>query len=98
MPRGATCSPMSKSPTIGNGDTPPSATSPLNRQRQKRHNPVSTFPGEGQNPLHRLKATLIDYVNKVPHCTSDNIAPDLGKALRCTWNRISVPELVWLYS
>src|SRR5262245_55488629 len=27
--------------------TPPSITSPHNRQREKLHNPVSTFPGEG---------------------------------------------------
>jgi transposase InsO family protein len=60
MPRGATCSPISKATTIGYGDTPRSGTSPLNKQRQKPHNPVSTFPGEGQRfpdavlswPLH----------------------------------------------
>src|SRR5262252_9020849 len=49
MPPGATCSPISKATTIGNGDTPRSATSPLNRHRQKPHNPVSTFRGEGQS-------------------------------------------------
>src|SRR5262249_58992265 len=49
MPRGATCSPMSKATTIGNGDTPRSGTSPLNKQRQKQHNPVPTFLGEGHS-------------------------------------------------
>jgi hypothetical protein len=36
------------------GSTPPSATSPHSRQRQKPHNPVSTFPGEG----HPLDSTI----------------------------------------
>src|SRR5215469_12495852 len=47
MARGATCSLISKAITIVRGSTPQSATSPHNRQRQKLHNPVSTFPGEG---------------------------------------------------
>ena len=33
---------------IVRGSTPPSGTSPHSRQRQKPHNPVSTFSGEGQ--------------------------------------------------
>src|SRR5215469_7756903 len=49
MARGATCSLISKAITIVRGSTPQSATSPHNRQRQKLHNPVSTFPGEGQS-------------------------------------------------
>src|SRR5215469_4351834 len=49
MARGATCSLISKAITIVRGSTPQSATSPHNRQRQKLHNPVSTFPGEGHN-------------------------------------------------
>src|SRR5215471_14435740 len=48
MARGATCSLISKAITIVRGSTPQSATSPHNRQRQKLHDPVSTFPGEGQ--------------------------------------------------
>ena len=47
MPRGATCSPISKATTIASDVTPRSDTSPPNRQRQNPHNPVSTFPGEG---------------------------------------------------
>jgi hypothetical protein len=49
-PRGANCSLISKATTIVRGSTPPSATSPHSRQRQKPHNPVSTFPGEGHSP------------------------------------------------
>src|SRR3954451_24104683 len=48
MPRGATCSLISKAITIGGGSTPLSATSPRSRQTGNPHNPVSTFPGEGQ--------------------------------------------------
>src|SRR5882762_10657119 len=48
MPRDATCSPISRATTVVSGSTPPSATSPPNRQRQYPHNPVSTLPGEGQ--------------------------------------------------
>jgi transposase InsO family protein len=47
MPRGATCSSISKAITIVGGSTPPSAISPPNRQRQNPYNPVSTFAGEG---------------------------------------------------
>src|SRR5947207_12083470 len=57
MPRGATCSSISKATTIGSGGTPRSATSPPNRQRQNPRNPVSTSLGEGQTSMqHRLKA------------------------------------------
>src|ERR1041385_5933721 len=58
MPRGATCSPISKATTIGYGDTPRSGTSALNKQRQKPHNPVSTFPGEGQPERGRSSKTV----------------------------------------
>src|SRR3954451_15248119 len=47
-PRGAICSRISKAITIVGGSTPLSATSPRSRQTGNPHNPVSTFPGEGQ--------------------------------------------------
>ena len=46
IPRGANCSLISKAITIVRGSTPPSATSPHSRQRQKPRNPVSTFRGK----------------------------------------------------
>jgi hypothetical protein len=49
IPRGVNCSLISKAITIERGSTPPSATSPHNRQRQKPRNLVSTFPGEGHS-------------------------------------------------
>src|SRR4051794_41822047 len=48
MPRGATCSLISKAITIVGGSTPLSAISPRSRQTGNPHNPVSTVPGEGQ--------------------------------------------------
>src|ERR1700682_1900031 len=51
MPRDATCSPISRATTIVSGSTPPSATSPPNRQRRYPHNPVSTLPGEGHEAV-----------------------------------------------
>jgi transposase InsO family protein len=50
------CSLISKAITIVRRSTPPSATSPHSRQRQKPHNPVSTFPGEGQEIILGVKA------------------------------------------
>src|SRR5215469_4796135 len=47
MPRGATCSPISKGTTIGSGATRRSATSPPTRQKHNLRNPVSTFSGQG---------------------------------------------------
>src|SRR5262249_35698770 len=49
---------ISKATTIVRGSTPPSATSPHSKQRQKPHNPVSTFPGEGQSDAHPSAKTL----------------------------------------
>jgi transposase InsO family protein len=46
MPRDATCSPISRATTIVSGSTPPSATSPPNRQMRYPHKPVSTLRGE----------------------------------------------------
>src|SRR4051812_36097460 len=61
MPHGATCSLTSKATTIGSGSTPPSATSLRSRQTGKPHNPVSTFPREGQVqvcPFHEYSSPL----------------------------------------
>jgi hypothetical protein len=48
---------ISKAITIVRGSTPPSATSPHSRRRQKPHNPVSTFPGEGHVPGPPISTT-----------------------------------------
>src|SRR5512134_2792639 len=45
-PPSGTCSPTSKHTTTGSGSTPPSDTSPPNRQSFRPRNPLSTFPGE----------------------------------------------------
>src|SRR5215211_2487898 len=55
MPRAVTCSLTTKAITIGDGSTPLSATSPRSRQTGNPHNPVSTFPGEGQSLFRNLK-------------------------------------------
>src|SRR5512132_1543694 len=49
-----TCLPISKDTTTVSGSTPPSDTSPPNRQSFRPRNPVSTFSGEhhGSGPLY----------------------------------------------
>src|SRR5512133_1275088 len=46
-----TCSPISKDTTTVSGSTPPSGTSPPNRQSFRPRNPVSTFSGEHHQSL-----------------------------------------------
>src|SRR5215218_8028569 len=78
MPRGATCSLTSKAITIVGGSTPPSATSPRSRQTGNPHNPVSTFPGEGQfgrHAQHRIVAGV-----KLGPCGAEPLG---GTALVC---------------
>src|SRR4051812_41684939 len=63
MPRGATCSLISKAITIVGGSTPLSAISPRSRQTGNPHNPVSTVPGEGHRPRRHQSA----------HCGGDRV-------------------------
>src|SRR5262249_46681381 len=71
MPRGATCSPISKATTIASGVTPPSATSPRSRQRQRQNprNQVSTFQGEGQANLPVQNINL-RYAGRILRCAA----------------------------
>src|SRR3954453_5570221 len=79
MPRGATCSRPSKPITIVGRSTPLSATSPQSGQTGKPHNPVSTFPGEGQTTIypgekdrrHRTKRVRVRAIEYRPAGVAD---------------------------
>src|SRR3954451_10076892 len=73
MPRGATCSLISKAITIVGGSTPLSAISPRSRQTGNPHNPVSTVPGEGHLSSLRLARLPFNLVRLIVHgsCVDD---------------------------
>ena len=55
IPRGATCSPISKAITIGGASTPPSATSPHSRQSEIRVTRCPLFRGKVSRPPARAR-------------------------------------------
>src|SRR5512132_3508086 len=97
-----TCSPISKDTTTVSGSTPPSGTSPPNRQSFRPRNPVSTFSGEHHcekggvsrwveaclNLPKERYAMTSNSSTVVPLCQSDAIDDPLTAILRSGARRL----------